>query len=138
MRSHLASLREMVRIRRVSWLLMLVLVAACGNSAIRDPSQAETCAEIEDLYMDAIQALIDLADQVPFDQLLESGIEIIGEENMQPWMDVNEAIRLRATELACNIDDSSFLSDRAGELTSETRSGEYMIEVLEGKSPPLP
>jgi hypothetical protein len=120
-------------IRATVGLLLLLANVSCQPGPIT-PETAQTCDEVSDLALQHIQELVDLADQVPFDRLVEEGLEALDRDEFIRLQDERFVLEDRRSELRCGFE----LIHRTDELTFETRSGEYFIEVMEGEQPPLP
>ena len=112
-----------------SLLVVSVLVVACGSV---DLSQVETCAEMEDIVMDATQNMVNFVDTLTFAQYQDgsSNSDTLPQESQEAWevlADREADVYERYQELECDY-DWAFLEERAGELTFKTRSGEHFIE----------
>ena len=82
--------------------------------------------------MRSFQDMVDLVDQVPFDQVQDGVIYGLSEEVFTIWTVESETIYARGGELGCQGDERVVLGNRVGELAYETRSGEYLIEAFGG------
>jgi hypothetical protein len=96
--------------------------------ALVDPQTVDTCEGLAPLHLDHYQALVELADGVPFDEFEVNGPAAIGPA-LEVWETRLFFIDFRAQELACT---DGLGAVPAGHLTAKTRSGELLIELLQG------
>lgn len=105
-----------------------VLVAACSGGA----DEAATCEDIAAQTIDLLQELIDDVDaefeSMSIEEFIANGDNL---PSVESFREESEAIEKRSEELGCSQQEiAQGVAARVGELTAETRLGQFVITLL--------
>jgi hypothetical protein len=117
--------------RLILLISLTVVLSACGANL--DPESAQTCRDVEDMTMTGAQMLIDLVEEVPYEELRDAGEAAIADnKEIQDLAETIRALEDRHWEMDCPISLSEVMYERSSDLTFTNRSGEYVVQMIAG------
>lgn len=121
---------------RVLLVTAAMSFVACGGSV--DPAGAATCAELQDQAIPLMQMLLDYAEDIPLEDLVENDPgDVLVEHDPERWQEIDEVSiewEDRRRELGCLFQIDDAVADRRDDLRIETRSSEYLLELFLGEA----